>query len=77
MPEFQQRYPGGPWEPAEPMPWAQGLDWEVATQPDGSYVACLYDQAHLIATLTGRNRVWLSVRMWWRRRRVLSRRGQQ
>lgn len=25
MPEFQQHYPGGPWEPAELMPWASRL----------------------------------------------------
>lgn len=49
--------------------WATGLDWEIATQPDGSYVACLYDKTQLLATVTGRNRLWLALRMWWVKRR--------
>jgi len=77
MPEFQQRYPGGPWEPADPIRWAEGLDWEVMRQDAGDYVACLYDKTTMVATLVGRNRVWLSVRMWLRRRRYLARRDQR
>jgi hypothetical protein len=47
------------------MDWQPGYDWEVATQPDGSYIATLYDRTTAVAMLSGWIYPWLRVRMAW------------
>lgn len=55
--------------PTEPMRWHPGLEWEVTGRGTTGYRAELYRAHKLLATLRGRNRAWLAIRMRWIRRR--------
>lgn len=72
MTEQRQNADGG-WEPARPLGWQGGLDWEVATLPTGkrlpTYRAELYDEDVLIAVIESRVPRLLKWRMKCAKRR--------
>jgi hypothetical protein len=66
---FVQR-PDGSYEPARPLGWQGGLDWEVRTLPNGRRRAELFDEDMLLAVIESRWRPVLYWRMGRKARRL-------
>lgn len=59
-------------EPAEPLGWQPGLDWEVSAE-QGGLRADLYSADRLLESVTARSRLGLQLRMiatGWKYRRA-------
>ena len=67
MPEYRQS-DDDQWEPAEPMGFQPGLDWEVCgpNSVGPRFTACLYRGNVMLSTVTASNRATLTVRLWLR-----------
>ncbi len=59
----------GTWEPADPLPWQPGIDWEVYGKNGEQQTAVAYSGPTELARITGRG-LLLRVQVWHTHRRL-------